>query len=207
MILPDAIADRRGGILDRDFLTAAIDQHRLVGDRDDAPFAQRARHGIFERLARRFVEDVEDFAQRLAARLARLPAGQILGDRIQVLDAAFGVGRDHGVADRLQRDLRLFLLLEHRGFGALALADVGDRAFVADELAVLVAHGARALDHGQRRAVDASQLELGVAHLAVALERRDDRDAFRRDCDRSFPSAATATRSARTSRPCAPAPD
>ena len=99
----------------------------------------------------------------LALRLARVPAGEILGDRVEIFDAAVGVGRDHGVADRLQRDLRLLLLLEHRGLGALALADVGDRAFVADQLAVLVAHGARALDHGQRRAVDAPQLELGVA--------------------------------------------
>ena len=116
----------------------------------------------------------------LPLRLVRVPAGQILGDRIQILDAPVGVRRDHGVADRLQRDLRLLLLLEHRSLGALALADVGDRAFVADQIAVLVAHGARALDHRQRRAVDASQLELGVADLAVALERRDDGDAFQR---------------------------
>ena len=34
------------------------------------------------------------------------PAGQRLGDLIQVGDAAFGVGRDHRVADAAQRDLQ-----------------------------------------------------------------------------------------------------
>ena len=39
------------------------------------------------------------------------------------------IGRDDGVADRLQRDLRALLLVEQRALGRFALRDVRDRAF------------------------------------------------------------------------------
>ena len=38
--------------------------------------------------------------------------GELLGDRVEVFDATAGIGRDHAVTDRLQRDLRALLLFE-----------------------------------------------------------------------------------------------
>src|SRR5687767_8749510 len=52
------------------------------------------------------------------------PARELLGDRVQILDAALRIGRDHAVADRLQRDLCAFLLLEQRFLEQLALRDI-----------------------------------------------------------------------------------
>jgi hypothetical protein len=46
-----AIADRCGGVLDRDLDTAAIDQHGVLEHLDHAAFAQATLDGIRERLA------------------------------------------------------------------------------------------------------------------------------------------------------------
>ena len=80
-----------------------------------------------------------------AARIRAAPAGQLLGDRIEVLDAPLAVGGDHAVADRLQRDLGALLLLEDRRFGPLALGDVDDRALEADDPTLQITHGPTAL--------------------------------------------------------------
>ena len=114
---------------------------------DDATLAQAAHDRVVERLPRR--------SRRRPGTLPR-PAGprasldsqpvSSSATGIQVFDAAVGIGGDDGVADRLQRDLRLFLLLVQLDLGALAHRDVGDRAFVADDVAVLVADDARVLD-------------------------------------------------------------
>ena len=104
-----------------------------------------------------------------ALRLAVLPSGQALGHRIHVVDAPCGIGGDDRVADRLQRDLGALLGLKHRGFRLLALRDVGDRAFIADDPAALVAHHAAVLDDHEHGAVLAAQLGFDVAHLAFAL--------------------------------------
>ena len=50
MTFAGAIADRRRGILDGDFLAAPIEEHGVVGQPDDARLAQAAHHGILYRL-------------------------------------------------------------------------------------------------------------------------------------------------------------
>ena len=163
-----AIADRRRRVLDRDLDAAAVDEQRLLGQLDHAPLAQAADDRVLDRLAARLVDQVDDLADRTARGLGRIPAGELLGDGVQVLDTPFGVGGDDGVADRLQRDLGLLLFLEQLDLGALALRDVRDRALVADDLSVLVADQARVLDYGDDVPVAPAQLVLGVAHYAVA---------------------------------------
>ena len=79
------------------------------------------------------------------------------------------IGGDHRIADRLQRDLGALLGLEHRGFGLLALGDVGDRALEADDAALLVAHHAAVVDDHEHAAVLAAHDVFVVAHLALAL--------------------------------------
>ncbi len=48
-------------------------------------------------------------------------------DRIEVVDHPVDVGRDHGIADRLERHLRALLLREQLRFRQLAVGDVGHR--------------------------------------------------------------------------------
>jgi hypothetical protein len=169
-----AVADRRGRVLHRDFLAAPVDQQRRLGHLDQAAFAQAARDRAVDRLARGFRDHLEHFRDRPPGRLARIPARELLGDRVEVLDPAVGVRRDDRVADRLQRDLGLFLFLVQLQFCALAHGDVGDRAFVAGDLLPVAADHAGVDQHGDRRAVAASQLAFGLANHAVAMQVGDD---------------------------------
>ena len=77
---------------------------------------------------------MEHFGDGAAVGLLRIPAREFFGHRVQVFDAPVGVRRDDRVANRLQRDLRLFLFLVQLQFRPLAHGDVGDRAFVARDL-------------------------------------------------------------------------
>ena len=84
------------------------------------------------------MEAAEDLIDHATLRVLEAPAGELLGDRVQIFDAALRVGRDHAVADRLQRDLRAFLLLEQRFFEQLALGHVEIDADDATRTALLV---------------------------------------------------------------------
>ena len=119
-----AVADRRGGALDVHLVAVALDQQRRPHRLDRAAAADRDRQRVLERLAGLLVEAAEDVVDGPALRLLEAPAGELLGDRVEVLDDQRGVGGDHAVADRLQRDLRALLLLEQRVLVELALGDV-----------------------------------------------------------------------------------
>ena len=125
--------------------------------------------GLSPAFARPLVDHRQNAADELRLRLAVLPPGQALGDRIHVVDPALGVGGDDRIADRLQGDLRALLGLEHRGLRLFALSDVGDRALEAGHAALFVAHHAAVVDHHEHGAVLAPQHVLLVAHLAFAL--------------------------------------
>ncbi len=165
-----AVTDRGRRVLDRDLDAAAVDQERLLDHLHHAPLAEAAHDRVLDRQARRLTDQVEYVADRTAGRFGRVPAGELLGDRVQVLDAPFGIGGDDRVADRLERDLRLLLFLEKLDLGLLAHRDVGNRTFVADDLAVLVAQQSRVLDHGDGSAVASAELVLRIADHAVARE-------------------------------------
>ena len=76
------------------------------------------------------MECPKDLVDRASARVVDLPPRQFFGHRIHVLDIAVCVGRDHPVADRLQRDLRTFLFAEK---GILINLTLGDVRFHADD--------------------------------------------------------------------------
>lgn len=61
-------------------------------------------HGISRRLARRPVNDAEDFGQRPASGLITAPPGHGLRDEIQIGDVARDVRAENGVTDRIKRD-------------------------------------------------------------------------------------------------------
>ena len=97
-------------------------------------------------------------------RVVELPARELGGDRIQVLDARLGVSGHHAVPDRLQRDLRALLLAEQRLFVELALRDVRLDTDEAPQAPILVEP---ALD----AALDPAPLAARVLHSVHALEQ------------------------------------
>ncbi|MNO88719.1 hypothetical protein D3C76_801810 [compost metagenome] len=62
------------------------------------------------------VEQAEQRSQGQALGLGRMPVGQLFGGRVHVGDAAFDIGGDDAIADRLKGDLRP-LLLHFEGIG------------------------------------------------------------------------------------------
>ncbi len=70
------------------------------------------------------VHDAEDLSRRPTSGLGTGPAGQTLGHRVHVVDAALRVRRDHCVTDRIQGHLHPLLGFEEPPFGTLAISHV-----------------------------------------------------------------------------------
>ncbi len=111
-----AIANRRGGAFDIQLVAVAADEQCRAHGLDRAAATYRYGQGVLEGFAGLFVETAEYFIDGTAARIVDLPAGQLLGDRIDVFDVALGIGRDDAVADRAQGNLRALFLTEQRFF-------------------------------------------------------------------------------------------
>jgi hypothetical protein len=86
--LPAAITDRRRRILDRKLMPRAVDQRALVGGSNLRAARQGAQQGVAERRARGIVDEPQHRLDRLALHFEQAPAGQLLGDRVHVVDAA-----------------------------------------------------------------------------------------------------------------------
>src|SRR5690606_12378801 len=168
-----AILDRRGRILDRDRAPVAMLQHDVRREVHGPSFGETSEHRRLDDRTGLLVHELDDLLHALALRLAPIPAGELLRDRVQILDPAARIGREHGIADRLQRDLRALLLAEQRTLGRLALRDIRDRPFEIVRLAVAGPHDTRVHDDGDDAAVAPTQLILEVAYAAVRLERRE----------------------------------
>ena len=121
---PLAVADRRHRVADGGLAAVAADEQRVAGELHDLPFPQAALDQVGQRPAGGLVDHVEDGEDRLAAGLGGAPAGQPLGDRVQVVDDPGGVGADDAVADRGEGHLGALLLLGEGLLGELAL-DLG----------------------------------------------------------------------------------
>jgi hypothetical protein len=115
--------DRRDGLLDRGLVALAARERRerpgrcalrRLGVRHATgrmrPVDEAGRHRIRQRRARDLVDAAVDLVERACPRLGVAPAGEPLGDRIEVLHAAGVVRRDHRIADRVQRDAQLLVL-------------------------------------------------------------------------------------------------
>ena len=104
------VAQRGSRGIDEQFSAVAALEQMLV-----AEFHQRvAQQALADQIERpgtlHFMRDVAQVAERAAEHLRRLHAEQRLGHRVQVLDEALGIGRDHCITDRGQRDLDAPLL-------------------------------------------------------------------------------------------------
>ena len=168
----DAVANRRGRVLDRHFVARLRDEHGIVSERNHAAFFETAHDRVVYTRTGIRVDDRHDVVDGPAARVTNLPSGQVLGHRVDVIDIALGIGRDDTVTDRLQRDLGAFLLLEDTSLRAFSFGDVGDRTFVGDDIALFIADRARVLEHDDLGAVLAPQSVFKILDDALRLESR-----------------------------------
>ncbi len=159
------VPDRCRGALDVDLVAVAADEQRRAYRLDRARAADGDCERVFERLAGLLVEAAEHLVDLAPGGLLELPSGQLLGHRIEVLDVALGIGGDHAVADRLQRDLGALLLPEERLFVDLLLGDVVLHADQPAQAAVGVEQCAGA-------AVHPAPLPVLALHAVHALEER-----------------------------------
>ena len=70
---------------------------------------------------RGLIEDGKNLGKRLSHRFHQRPTGQCFRHRIQVVDHALRIRRDHGVTDRVQGHLGALFGLEQGFFGGAAL--------------------------------------------------------------------------------------
>ena len=119
------------------------------------------------------IDDRHDLVDRLATSAANVPAGEVLCDRVDVVDATLGVGRDNAITDRLQRYLGTLFFPEDPGLRLLALGDVRDRALVGDDRSVLIANRARVLEHDNLFAVLAPQAIFKILDDALCFQLRE----------------------------------
>ena len=169
----DTVTDRCRRVLYRYFLTTTSDQDRIFGKRYDAAFFQTPHNRVFHGRARMLVYDHHNFGDVLVSCAAQLPPGEILRNGIHVIDIAIGVRCNDAVTDRLQRYLRTFLLFEDPGFGAFAIGDIGNRAFVRREAARPVVDRPRILENDNLATILASQPVFEVLDDAVSLQARE----------------------------------
>ena len=119
---PGVVEDRSRRVGDGMLDAVLRNEHRVVGEAHDAPFAQRLGDGALHLLARLLVDDVEDLLQRPSLRLGARPSGQRLRHGVEELHMPLAIRRDDGVADRLERDAVLLQTLAQPRLGLVELA-------------------------------------------------------------------------------------
>lgn len=98
------VTDGGGGIIDPVLRAVSSDQDRVVRQPDNHALLERPQRRVFDRLAGSFVDDVKHIPQRAARGVLARPADQLLGNRIEKIDPALGVGADDCITDTCQRD-------------------------------------------------------------------------------------------------------
>ncbi len=99
------IENRRCGILNRVLFASARNQHRMIGQTDDLALRHAHCDRVGGNLPIRLMDDMEYLRQKPTLRFGFQPTRHALGDRVQPYHSTLGIGRDHRVTNRLQRDL------------------------------------------------------------------------------------------------------
>ena len=120
--------DRGRGVVERAFGPVPGDEDGVVRQADDDALLQGPQGRVRHRLAGRLVDDAKDLFQRAAPGGVGVPTRQLFGDLIEERHPAFGVRRDHRVADAGEGDPVALALFAERLGGPLALGQqVADR--------------------------------------------------------------------------------
>ncbi len=138
-----------------------------------------------------FIDDRHDFGDRLAASAAHVPTRQVLSHGIDVVNVAICIGRNDAITDGLQRHLRPLLFLKHARLGAFAVGNIGDSAFVRDDVFIVVIDSTRIFEDDNFGAILASQAVLEIlddtlrfqpGEHALAVDRVDVQHRRLADC-------------------------
>jgi len=107
--LTSFVGDRGGAVIDRTLAPVLLNQHSVVREADDDSFTKGFGCRIFNRPTSLLVDDSKNRIQRLTEGIPQCPAGQRLGNGIQIGDVALHVGGDDGVANAAKRYLQQFV--------------------------------------------------------------------------------------------------
>ncbi len=169
-----AIPDRCATVGDVALAAIECDQHGVIRQALHRATRQGFQHRNGGGLPGLLVDDVKDLAHPPARGLRLRPTGELFGKRVEERHARFGVGRDHGITDGVERDLELLLAdlqsdvgllqapvhlllnLEQTqllGFDLFARGVVGADQQIADDGACRIAQGRDRHDRGEATAV------------------------------------------------------
>ena len=140
------ILDGRGTVVDGPLAAVPGDEEGVVPEPDGQPSLDDLPDRLLDGLPRRLVDDAKDLLDLHPGRVGERPAGERLGDGIEVVHAAVSVGGDDAVADGGEGDLEPITPVEdrivapsrgglarrlevaHLGFGLSSLVRALDRA-------------------------------------------------------------------------------
>ncbi len=134
----NAISNGRRRVLNWNFVTVFRNQDGIFGKRDDAAFLKATNHGILYRCTRVFIHYHHDIGDGRTASATHVPSGKILSNRVDVIDVAVRVRRNNAITNRLQRNLCALFLLENPGLGAFAIGNIGNGAFMGNDLPIVI---------------------------------------------------------------------
>ena len=121
------IVNGRRGVFNRALPAIATNQDGAGGQLHFLVLLQHQLDGVAPRLTGGAIDDLHHHTDGLTPCVLALPAGQLLGRHIQVVDVAIHVGADHRIADRVEGYLGARLFHKHAFFNRLALDDVAQR--------------------------------------------------------------------------------
>ena len=119
----------------------------MVGQAGDGAVGDRFFNGIVHGRACGLVDHAKHGADRRSDRILFVPACQLLRDRIDQRDPSGGIGRNHGVANAIQRDGQKF-----RAGGGLMVQALALRQAVQD------GHGRQCDESEENRAADRADI-------------------------------------------------
>ena len=99
------ILDGRRTVVDGPLAAVPGDEEGMVPEPDGQPPLDDLPDRLLDGLPRRLVDDAKDLLDLHPGRVGERPAGERLGDGIEVVHAAVGVGGDDAVADGREGDL------------------------------------------------------------------------------------------------------
>ncbi len=142
------IVQRCRGLVDGELDPVAAHEHEMAGESHRSILVETALGRGLDRLPGRFVEHGKHAGERFSPRFGEAPSGEVLRDRIEVLDHSPPVSRDHRIGDGGKRDQGALPLAEQRGLGLFPLRHVGLHADHPERvpLAVALHHPAPVVD-------------------------------------------------------------
>ena len=130
------VTNRSSAIIDGKPPAIPGDQDGMVGQSHDQAVPERPYGRVFDRLTCMFIDDAEHIRQPLTCGFLILPPNKRLGDGVEEIDSALGIGADHRIANACQRDLEPLTLFPNEP--GVLLGDTASRCFLRETAGILL---------------------------------------------------------------------